>query len=228
MARLLARMAMQTTGFLFVLALALFGGAGDWRWPSGWAVLGLIGGLSFAVGLWLARRDPGLLEQRLKPGPQPGQRLIDRVFLAAVGLLFLVWVVALGVWGYRLPHAAGSVVLQVLGAVITSLSYAGVAWVFRWNTFAAPVVRVQPERQHAVIAEGPYRWTRHPMYSAGLLLFVGLPLLAGALPVLIALPIWIALLGARAVGEERVLVAELPGYAQYLAKVPWRLVPGVW
>ena len=66
------------------------------------------------------------------------------------------------------------------------------------------------------------------MYAAGLLYFVGLPLLSGAVPVLLSMPIWIALLGARAVGEERVLAAELLGYAVYLGKVRWRFVPGIW
>jgi protein-S-isoprenylcysteine O-methyltransferase Ste14 len=30
------------------------------------------------------------------------------------------------------------------------------------------------------------------------------------------------------VGEERVLAAELPGYADYMARVRYRLVPGIW
>ena len=29
-------------------------------------------------------------------------------------------------------------------------------------------------------------------------------------------------------GEERVLVNELPGYADYLQRVRWRIIPHVW
>jgi protein-S-isoprenylcysteine O-methyltransferase Ste14 len=32
----------------------------------------------------------------------------------------------------------------------------------------------------------------------------------------------------RAITEDRVLQAELPGYADYARRVRWRLVPGIW
>ena len=32
----------------------------------------------------------------------------------------------------------------------------------------------------------------------------------------------------RAVGEERTLRAELPGYDAYMAKVKYRLIPYIW
>ena len=28
--------------------------------------------------------------------------------------------------------------------------------------------------------------------------------------------------------EDRTLQKKLPGYADYAARVPWRLIPGVW
>ena len=32
----------------------------------------------------------------------------------------------------------------------------------------------------------------------------------------------------RAITEDRVLKAELPGYGDYAERVRWRLVPGIW
>ena len=40
--------------------------------------------------------------------------------------------------------------------------------------------------------------------------------------------ILIAGIALRAVLEERMLAAELQGYADYMRKVRYRLVPGVW
>jgi hypothetical protein len=52
--------------------------------------------------------------------------------------------------------------------------------VFRFNSFAAPQVRVQVEQQQRAITDGPYRIVRHPMYAGALLMFVGTPLLLGS------------------------------------------------
>jgi protein-S-isoprenylcysteine O-methyltransferase Ste14 len=32
----------------------------------------------------------------------------------------------------------------------------------------------------------------------------------------------------RAVNEDRILQADLPGYRDYAGRVRWRLLPGVW
>ena len=48
--------------------------------------------------------------------------------------------------------------------------------------------------------------------------------LAAALLVVTSLPF----LFYRAITEDRVLLAELPGYREYAGRVRWRLIPGVW
>ena len=41
-------------------------------------------------------------------------------------------------------------------------------------------------------------------------------------------PLFALLFAVRAGIEERALVAGLPGYADYAARVRYRLVPGIW
>jgi protein-S-isoprenylcysteine O-methyltransferase Ste14 len=79
-----------------------------------------------------------------------------------------------------------------------------------------------------VISTGPYAIVRHPMYAAALLMLLGVPVsLASWWGVLVFAAILLAL-AWRLIDEERVLVRDLPGYADYRRKVPWRLVPHVW
>jgi protein-S-isoprenylcysteine O-methyltransferase Ste14 len=79
-----------------------------------------------------------------------------------------------------------------------------------------------------VISTGPYAIVRHPMYAAALLMLLGVPVsLASWWGVLVFAAILPAL-AWRLIDEERVLVRDLPGYADYRRKVPWRLVPYVW
>src|SRR5262249_14002201 len=118
--------------------------------------------------------------------------------------------------------------LQALGFVLLLVSMAIITRVARENSFAAPVVRVQAERGHRVIDTGPYAWVRHPMYSGAVLYFAAIALLLGSWWGLALSPVFLVLFGIRAGLEERALVDGLPGYADYLARVRYRLVPGLW
>jgi protein-S-isoprenylcysteine O-methyltransferase Ste14 len=96
------------------------------------------------------------------------------------------------------------------------------------NRFFSSEVRIQSERGHFVESGGPYRFVRHPGYLSALLLFGATPFALGSLwaifPTLGALGIFVR----RAILEDGMLRAELPGYAEYAARVRFRLMPGVW
>lgn len=89
----------------------------------------------------------------------------------------------------------------------------------------SPYVELAPE--HRLIDTGLYRTVRHPMYLGTLLMLIGLPVLLAS-PVA-AVCAFIATVGLvfRIMKEERMLRAQLPGYADYMHR-SWRLLPGVW
>ena len=97
----------------------------------------------------------------------------------------------------------------------------------RVNRFYSSVVRVQTDRGHHPVVDGPYRFVRHPGYAATLV-----AVLSGG----VALGSWLAMLPVlgfavvfvrRTLVEDRLLQLELPGYAAYAQQVPSRLIPGV-
>ena len=77
-----------------------------------------------------------------------------------------------------------------------------------------------------VKVNGPYAFVRHPMYSGYLLTHVGIflmmPTLFNATVYVIG---WTAQI-LRLLAEER-LLSQDPAYRDYLAKVRWHLIPGV-
>jgi protein-S-isoprenylcysteine O-methyltransferase Ste14 len=84
--------------------------------------------------------------------------------------------------------------------------------------------------RRGVVAAGPYRLVRHPMYVAQALTGLGVGLAGGPDALAWNWPLWVAFVlvqAARAVREERVLRAD-PAYQGYAARVRWRLAPGVW
>lgn len=226
--RLIGLLIVEIVAMVAVMAAVMFGAAGSWRWPAGWRFIALFGLLSLLLSLWLLWADPALLQERLKPPVQSGQGRWDRAFMSAAVLTFLAWLALIGLDAarFRWSHAPGWA--QGLGALLLIASYLGIGWVFRTNSFAAPVVRIQAEREQIVVDSGPYALVRHPMYAFALPIFLGAPLVAGSLWGLVAAPLAMAGIGWRAVREERALAAGLRGYADYARRVRWRFARGLW
>jgi protein-S-isoprenylcysteine O-methyltransferase Ste14 len=221
-------MVVQSTLFLAAMGAILFVAAGDWRWPQAWIFLAEIALSSFAVSFWLARHDPALLASRLTSPVRRDQKPWDRVFMAATGVAYVGGLVLFAFDARRFGWSHVPLGAQALGALLIALCMILVWQTFRFNSFAAPQVRVQADRAHRVITEGPYRIVRHPMYAGAVLYFLGMPLLLGSWWGLVIAPLIAAGMGMRAIGEERMLRRELSGYDDYARRVRFRLVPGLW
>ena len=177
---MITRLVVQTTLWLALTAVLMFGAAGSSAWLAGWCYLVEMGVLSVWVGLSLAKHDPALLEERLKPIFQRGQGRWDKLFMLAVVIVWHAWLVLMALDARRFAWSSVPLWLNVTGAVFIFLCLWLTGVVFRANSFAAPVVKIQRERGHTVVDTGPYAWVRHPMYSAAIFIFVGTPLLLGS------------------------------------------------
>ncbi len=125
---------------------------------------------------------------------------------------------------FALPHVGtGSApgVVVVIGDVLLVAGLAFSVWSLRHLDRCLSVV---PQARQ-VVDTGPYAKVRHPLYSGEIVAMLGLALtLGGLLPLLL----WLALAGLqayRAVQEEALLAAVLPGYSDYAARtariLPW-------
>jgi protein-S-isoprenylcysteine O-methyltransferase Ste14 len=206
------------------MALLLFGGAGTMAWPAGWVFLAeFIAGVVW-LSWMLARHDPALLAERMRPPVQRGQPLWDKIVLSGFIVAFAGWLLLMG----RCHGSSVPLWLQVVGAAGVALSVWMWDRVMRENTFLAPVVRIQNERGHRVVTTGPYRIVRHPLYAAVLIFFFATPLLLGSVYGLAGSLVLTAGIGIRTALEERELRRNLPGYTDYAARVRYRLVPYLW
>ncbi len=102
------------------------------------------------------------------------------------------------------------------------------ALTFRENSYLSPVVRIQEERAQTVVSTGPYHYVRHPMYSGIVIFVVGTALLLGSWYGVLSGLILVVVIAGRAVLEERTLKNEMPGYADYMKQVKYRLIPYIW
>jgi protein-S-isoprenylcysteine O-methyltransferase Ste14 len=224
---MIAKLLLQNTLFVVGMGALLFASAGTLHWPGAWACLATSAALGPACGLWLAKTDPALLAERMRLTAREEQPAADKKFMLVFAATGLIWFVAMGL-DRRMQASDVPLALQVLGLAMYLLSTGFIMWVFRENSFAAPVIKVQAARGHHVISTGPYAFVRHPMYSGIMLFFIGVPLLLGSWWGVALAPLFAILFAVRARIEERTLIAGLPGYADYAARVRYRLVPGIW
>ena len=211
-----------------VLALCLFLPAGTLDWPEAWVFLAIFVLCGLGIGIWLMRADPALLAARMASPLSRDQRPRDRAIIAAMLILFFAWFVLMALDARRFGWSHLPAWLEAVGAAMIVASFGGDVGVLRANSYAAVNVRVQAERHQTVISTGPYAVVRHPMYAWSLLVLIGTPLLLGSLWGLAAVPLLVALLVARLLGEEAVLRDGLAGYREYAARVRHRLIPGIW
>jgi protein-S-isoprenylcysteine O-methyltransferase Ste14 len=202
--------------------------AGTLDWPAGWIFLAIMVAGSVVFEVFLLRHDPALLAERLASPIQRGQETWDKVWLSAFILLFFAWLALMALDAVRFGWSHVPVWLQVVGSG-GILAYFWISYlIFRENPFVAPVVKLQADRGQRVVSTGPYAHVRHPMYAGAVLYLAGTALLLGSWYGLAATVIFIAGIVLRALLEERTLAAELPGYAAYMRKVRYRLVPRIW
>jgi protein-S-isoprenylcysteine O-methyltransferase Ste14 len=213
---------------LAIMLVLLFVPAGTLDWPAAWVFLIEFGLASTLITRWLQRHNPTLLEERMKPLIQREQKPWDRKLMAAFLVLWCAWFVVMSLDAARFGWSHMPLWLQVFGAVAIAVSMYIMHLIMRTNSFAVPVVKIQPERGHRVISDGPYAVVRHPMYGGTLLLIAGIPLLLGSWWGLALAPLIVLLFAVRAVMEERTLMAELPGYTDYATRVRYRMVPLIW
>ena len=215
------------SGLWFVATAVLFLVAGTIDWPAAWIFLALIHGYGLAIGLRLAKHDPALLAERLASPFRTIQETWDRVFVLTIIVLLPAWFIVIPL-DARFGASHVPIWLQCVGAAALLFSFHVVDMTFRANTYAAPVVRIQTERAHRVVSTGPYAYVRHPMYTGFALFLLGTSLLLGSWYGLALAAVPIAVLAWRTVHEERLLSERLAGYADYAARVRYRLIPLIW
>lgn len=205
-----------------LLALLLFVPAGTLRWWQAWLFLT---SLLVPAALFVARllrRDPELLERRMRTREREAP---ERRILRLGGAPFLAAYVLPGL-DRRFGWSSVPAALVVAADAVVVAGYLLFVRVLRENRFASRVVEV--EAGQSLVTTGPYAVVRHPMYVSTLAVYLPSPLALGSYWGLLASALFVPLLVARIRNEEEVLRRDLPGYDDYARRTRYRLVPGVW
>jgi protein-S-isoprenylcysteine O-methyltransferase Ste14 len=210
---------------VLVMAALLFIAAGTLDYWQAWMFLAVYSASSLAITLYLMKRNPRLLERRMRGGPTAEKETTQKIIMLLVSLEFVGLLVVAGLdhrfgWSRMPPSVAlGGDLLVVLG-------WLAILRVFKENTFSSATIELAPD--HKVISTGPYGLVRHPMYAGGLVMLVGMPIALGSWWGLGLVAAMMPVLIWRLLDEEAFLSRNLPGYVEYTSKVRYRLLPHVW
>lgn len=207
------------------LAALLFIPAGTFDYWQAWAFMCVFVGASAAITVYLAIKDPKLLERRMSAGPmaekEPTQKII--MFFVMTGFIALL---VFSAFDHRFGWSPVPSYISVAGDIFIALGFLLIFFVVKVNTYGASTIQIADGQK--VISTGPYALVRHPMYAGALPLLIGVPLALGSRWGLCVLILFMPVLIWRLLDEEKFLKKNLPGYAEYCGKVRFRLIPFVW
>ncbi len=205
-------------GFVFVNAPRL-------GWTLGWIYVGIVVATLTINLACLLRWNPELIRRRARL--RKGTKIWDSVWLALfTPVMIAVYVVAVLEARDEVWRAPGAVWL--VGLAIFVPGWALAIWSMVVNPFFEKTVRIQTDHRHRVIDSGPYAYVRHPGYVGFVGWILSTPLLLPSASAFVPALLAVMLLVIRTALEDRTLRAELPGYAEYAARVRFRLIPRVW
>lgn len=224
----MARVIVQLVIVVVIVPLLPLIISGEWSWWQGWAYAA-INILSFVISrLLLARVHPDLIRERARFMEASDTKPWDKVLAPLLAFGSIFGAVVAGVdrlygWSPAFP-----LWVNVTALAVMILGYSFSSWALIVNRFFSGTVRIQTERGHHVVMDGPYRFVRHPGYAGGLLGYVVIPLLLDSLWAFIPTFLLTVVLFVRTALEDATLQKELPGYAEYAQRTRYRLIPGVW
>ncbi|MEJ2557970.1 MAG: methyltransferase [Anaerolineae bacterium] len=159
------------------LALALFLSAGSLEFWQAWVFLTVWTGCVILITAYLIHVDPQLLARRVRAGPTAEPQGRQQVIQGVASLFFIGLFVVPGL-DFRFHWSIVPPAVSWIANGFVVLGFFIVFLVFRENSYTSAVIEVTNEQR--VIATGPYRVVRHPMYAGAMLLLLVTPLALGS------------------------------------------------
>ena len=208
-----------------VMGLLLFFPAGTIYYWEPWIYLSIFMSASVFTTIYLMRKDPALLERRMRGGPTAEKERAQKFIMlcTSIGFISLLVVPALD---HRFRWSTVPLGGVLVGDALVVIGFYLIFLVYRENTFASATIEISDNQK--VISTGPYAVIRHPMYASASLYLLGTPLALGSFWGLLPTAATIPFLVWRLLDEERFLARNLPGYIEYKKRVKHRLLPFVW
>ena len=212
--------------YVVIMTAITFLVAGCWDWWMAWAYFAIYG-LVMAVGVLIIPLDQELIGERttIKKDVKRWDKILTGLLspVYPFGIFILVGVEMRFGQALLFPLWA-----PIAGLMVSVIGQVSSNWALATDKFYGRFVRIQKDRGHYVVSDGPYHFIRHPGYIGVILTLLGTAFAIGSLWALIGSILASVVLIVRTALEDKVLQEELEGYTAYAKEIRYRLLPGIW
>ena len=219
------RATVQSVIALLAFGVLLFVPAGTLHYWQAWVFLAVFTIMSLYSAVYLLRKNPAVVERRMRAGPKAETRPAQKVIIVGIMVLFHLLLV-FSALDHRFGWSPVPPAVSLMGDALVAIGLGIAIFAVNQNSYAAANITV--EESQTVTSTGLYGIVRHPMYMGALIMFAGIPLALDSWWGLALLIPAVIVLGFRISDEEKMLTQQLAGYREYADKVHHRLVPYVW
>lgn len=221
---------------IFFYATAIFGliiilPASDWGWIEGWIYI-----LSFTLIITIFcfiinKKNPTVLRNRMKLKKTGVTDEIKKEASSDRWLMPILGIFAVGTWivpgfNQRYGWTGMSLALKIIGFIVAICGMIIFNAAQLQNAYASKLLDINEGQK--LIDTGMYAYVRHPLYSGGILLYLGTPFALGFWYAIIPAVLTIAMFLVRIKYEETMLIKGMEGYEEYRTRVKYKLFPKIY
>lgn len=225
---LLIKVVVGVLSQVIFFGLLLLFPAETWYWEDAITYLSVHLAIVMSASIYMVIYRPKAIEARLNfsmdKQPIPDRLATLAVLVAMLGGFVLTPIDVFNWTVFASPSFA--IKSAGLGMAVLGLSLMCIA--IAQNAYAEPLVNIQKDRGHTLVDTGLYAYIRHPMYLGLLIWLPGTALWLESIFVAAALVVIEPVaVGLRVRIEEQTLISDLEGYKDYVERVRYRFIPGL-
>jgi protein-S-isoprenylcysteine O-methyltransferase Ste14 len=179
-----------------------------------------------SIGLWVAFSVYWSIAAKDKAPTKSSESTLSRqLHVVAVNIALLILIIP--VPGLTQRFVPDTPVLITAGLIIQA-AFIGLAVWARRHLGSNWSGEVRIASGHALVRSGPYRFVRHPIYTALVGMYIGTALVSGQVHALVALALVLLAYWRKIRMEERAMAAAFPDDHERYRADTWAWIPGLY
>jgi protein-S-isoprenylcysteine O-methyltransferase Ste14 len=214
---------------LFIIAL--FPLAQDWAWIEAWLfIVSFV--INMTIGYYLInKKNPRVIRNRMKlkkVGVTEKTKSSARSDWFIMPLLSIGFIGALIIppFDYRYQWTPIPFMVEMIGLMVMNIGLIIMVIAMVQNAYASKILDINKGQK--LIDTGLYGHVRHPLYTGGILMVLGLPIALGSWISLIPAAIGAVFIIIRIRFEEKMLIKGIDGYIDYRTRVKYKIIPKIY